>query len=240
MVHGFDIPLSDHDGFERAAAKASRTLADLDINLHRVRTNLREALGGNWEDTFGSAIAAVLLMFQQSHRWGLIGSSEPYGNLVLPWGSTSGQDWMASSGRMEIRHDGAGASRSDKVAALVKWPGASSGLRVCWSGTEHDRNCGRCEKCIRTILNFKAVGADVPACFDRTPSSAEIRRLMLHNDPVAAEFRSILRAAADRGVDDSWMSDVEAMLRATARRKRRDNSSLRRALLKAQRTVHRS
>jgi hypothetical protein len=65
---------------------------------------------------------------------------------------------------MEVRHDGAGRSRTEKVAYLATWEQGMPLLRVCWEGRVPDGNCGRCEKCVRTRLNFHIAGVESPAC----------------------------------------------------------------------------
>ena len=215
MVQGFDILLDEDEVFTRAVGRSERMLTATDLPVARVRTNVKRDLGQTWEDAFGLCVASVLLTFQGTRQYGLIGSgSNPYNDLVLPWGSTPVQDWMASTGSMEIRHDGAGYSRNDKVRALAGWPDLLRELRVCWKGADHDRNCGRCEKCIRTILNFKATGQPVPSCFDRDVTEDEIRQLHLPNRAVFAAFVSVVVAAEQHNIQAPWVNATRSMLRA--------------------------
>jgi hypothetical protein len=220
MIHGFDIPLDTPEDFDLAVARGERLLATTGLPVARIRTNAKE-INQKWEDAFGLLVSSVLLTFAGKRRWGLIGSSEPYDALVLPWGSTPIQDWMASTGAMSIRHDGAGFSRSDKVAALGEWPDALNELRVCWAGERRYRNCGRCEKCIRTMLNFQAVGLDVPGCFERQASLEEIRRVDLGNDALEAEFVSLLTSAGARGINGDWVRAVRSAIRRSRVRRSR-------------------
>jgi hypothetical protein len=49
---------------------------------------------------------------------------------------------------------------------VTDWPAARSALRVCWQDLPDDAplNCGRCRKCVRTMLGLAALGrlGDVP------------------------------------------------------------------------------
>jgi hypothetical protein len=60
---------------------------------------------------------------------------------------------------MEVVHEGA-IERTRKLAALVRDPVALEVLRVCW----HDAgfNCGKCEKCVRTRVALRLLGAPAP------------------------------------------------------------------------------
>ncbi len=51
---------------------------------------------------------------------------------------------------MRLVHDGAGYSRTEKVGFVAQHPVATKALKVCWQGKERGRNCGVCEKCVRT------------------------------------------------------------------------------------------
>jgi hypothetical protein len=212
MVQGFDIRLDEDDVYASAVRRAERMTAKTDLQIAAFRTNVRLVTDPEWEDYFGLAVSAVLLAFAGVRRTGLVGSSEPYGALVLPWGSTPIQDWMASCGRMEIRHDGAGFSRSEKARALGRWPSALPHLRVCHEGTRHDRNCGQCEKCIRTMLCFLSVGLAVPECFDKTLDLRRLASLRLRNDALVNEFETIVNTADGDGITGAWLDATRVLV----------------------------
>jgi hypothetical protein len=212
MIHGFDIGLDEPDVFDRAVDRAERMLAGTGLRLSRVRTNLRD-LPTRWGDNFALGVASVLTLFADRRDTGLIGSSEDYGAFFRPCGSTPVQDWMASSAAMAIRHDGAGFSRTEKVTELAKWQPAIDHMRVCYRGAAHDRNCGRCEKCIRTALNLRLAGVESPTCFDAQFTTADLRRVYFANGPMAAEWKSLITEAERRGIAETWVRDVRRVIR---------------------------
>lgn len=55
--------------------------------------------------------------------------------------------------------------RASKISAMRDWDEFLRHLRVCWEGPQKDRNCCACEKCIRNILMFRALGLKLPPCF---------------------------------------------------------------------------
>lgn len=213
IVHGFDIPLSQPDVFERAANRSAATLADINIPLVRVSTNYRDISDVNWEHACGSALAGALSNFREFAGTGIIGSSEPYDSLVIPWGSSPITDHLLSSDGFRVIHDGAGFNRTEKVAVIEGWREGVNNLRVCWQGEALDRNCGRCEKCLRTRLNFLATGQPQPKCFPDTDLLQDMKRVRLKNDIARSEWRQIYRYATEHGVRAPWVSRIPAVIR---------------------------
>ena len=208
MVHGFDIPTNEDGTFENAAGNARKMLDSLGIKLITMVTNFRD-LGDDWEDAHGAAIASCLMLLEDYYEVGLVASTEPYNNLVLPWGSNPVTDGLMSSEVFQIVHDGAAFARNDKVREILNWPEALKYLRVCWQGEKKDRNCGCCEKCIRTILNFRVVGASLPECFGQDVSDSQILGLRGLNPVQTAYLEEILLAAKVIGIQESWVGALE-------------------------------
>lgn len=213
MVHGFDIPLEAAATFQNAFKRAQQMVASLDLELVPLTTNLRDILDVSWEDNHGCAIASCFLALQGRFRVGLIASSCSYESLVFPWGSTTLTDRLLSSQAMEIIHDGAERNRLDKMEALLGWPEALENLRVCWKGPSLDRNCCRCDKCIRTILAFRALGCEQqPACFPKPVSNTHLRGLRMQGAGLR-EMTFLCQMARSRGVQAQWIAVLEATIR---------------------------
>lgn len=160
FAHGFDILLEDV-GRRKRALESVRAVADeLDKPLIEVHTNLAplaHETGVGWKFYHGAALAAVALLFQDRLGRVLIPATYSYADL-LPWGSHPILDPLWSTERTRIEHDGCEATRVEKVAFISGHPVAMKYLRVCLA-RDTDYNCGRCEKCLRTILNLHLAGA---------------------------------------------------------------------------------
>ena len=228
LAHGFDIPLDEPEIFENASGKARAMVESLGLELVPVSTNFRE-INGNWNETHGAAVASCLMLLQGRYSSGLIGSTEPYNALILPWGSNPITDPLLGSDSFEIVHDGAAYTRSEKIAVVADWQEALRFLRVCWKGKLKDRNCGRCEKCIRTILNFRLLGRELPDCFEKDATDRDILRLRGLTPVPIAYLDEILESAREAGIDDSW---VGALRRTIARNKRASTGWRKRLRLK--------
>jgi len=201
-----------NDAIERAADKSAKMLASLGMNLIRVRTNVRER-GDSWHDAHGATIASCLMLLQGGYAEGLIASSRPYRNLTLPYGSSPVTDWLMSSDAFQIVHDGAAFTRSEKIRELANWPEALRYLQVCWEGGQPDRNCGRCEKCIRNILAFRAAGLGLPECFEQDVSDSQILNLSGLGGAQIGENEDVLAAARAACISDSWVDALEECIR---------------------------
>ncbi|MGB7443738.1 MAG: hypothetical protein WA919_21960 [Coleofasciculaceae cyanobacterium] len=211
MVHGFDIPLAKQEVFERATTKAQTMLNSLGVKLIPMVTNFRE-LPLNWEDAFGTAAASCLMLLQKRYSVGLIASSFPYQALSFPYGSNPVTDRLLSSKSFQIVHDGAEFNRIEKMRQLKAWPECLENLRVCWQGEEADKNCGRCEKCVRTILIGRIAGMSLPACFTEDISDQEIENIEVTEGPLT-EMERVLDAAKAADITDSWVSALEKCIR---------------------------
>ncbi len=172
LVHGFDIPLAAADTFANRLAHARAMLSSLDMDVIPIATNLRQ-WGAEWFAMFGAGSASCLTLLQAGWNTGLISSGPAYNHLLIPNGSNPVTDYLLSTGAFEIVHDGADARRIDKARALAEWMEARQHLRVCWQSDLY-RNCGHCRKCVRTILEFRAVGAGLPECFEQDASDWQI------------------------------------------------------------------
>lgn len=210
MVHGFDIPLKDH-AFEQAFRKSSRMLASLDMECIPLATNFREAIGHDWEDTFGTGIASCLHLFKARYSTGIVASSHSYHTLNFIYGSNPLTDRLLSSQSFEIVHDGAMYSRLEKIQSLLDWPEAIEHLRVCWQGKYKDQNCGRCEKCIRNILNFRIAGAGLPPCFEQDVTDLQIATTSLGTTSLDI-WETLLANAKAANINSSWLLAVRVAI----------------------------
>lgn len=200
LIQGFDIPYtSDHD-YAGAFQRAGRILEECPgVDLIGLRTNSR-ALGQEWEDSFGLQLGSCFLTLQNNYSHALKGSEQPYDDLFFPWGATPLTTRLYSSDQLSVIEDGCGFDRNGKVEYLAKKTNSSSHLRVCWAGSQMDRNCGACEKCIRTMLNYWANDLPIPSSFPVKLSGELVQTIVLRNEGQASNLRSIQRLSSKKMV----------------------------------------
>lgn len=158
LVHGFDVEISDQNSFQACQDGAEKIADQLEKKLYVVRTNIREFSNQycGWGIFHGGALAAVSSILTPLLRKTIIGSSYTYGQLH-PWGSHPLLDPLWSTGSLEIVHDGAESNRVQKTRKLGEHPWSLQYLRVCWEEASA-YNCGRCEKCLRTMIGLNIAG----------------------------------------------------------------------------------
>lgn len=159
-VHGFDLPLDRRgcaDEFRRSLERIAQVVQARPVV---VRTNLREhslLRASHWEQVHGGALAAIGHLLAASIAELLVSASYPR-ELDHPWGSHWRLDPLWSTESVRITHVGAEQWRASKLLEMVDEPLVQQHLRVCLYQRERRPNCGRCEKCIRTMLILEAVG----------------------------------------------------------------------------------
>ncbi|WP_108945129.1 hypothetical protein [Shewanella halifaxensis] len=138
----------------------------------------------------------------------IVGSSEPYDSLVIPWGSSPITDHLLSSDNFSVIHDGASHSRTEKVRDIADWQAGLQSLRVCWQGDLKDQNCGKCEKCVRTKLNFLATNNPIPSCFPKSDIVKDLKGIKLKNHAIVAEWKQIYQFAKQHNITAAWLDQV--------------------------------
>ena len=218
IVHGFDVPLSDNFGFARAKKSIEVMLSGFpDVHLVSVRTNWRE-VALDWEMEFFAGLASCLHQVSSSYNVAVAGADEDYGNIIIPWGSNPITNPLLSSGDFSIVTDGAGYTRSERVGYISGSHDFSKGLRVCWQSDAGGENCGSCEKCIRTKLNFMANGVAAP-CFVDGVKIDDVLRIKISNPIKRAYLMDVVMAAKRNGVDNKvlWALRLRLMSKPLAR-----------------------
>lgn len=211
MIHGLDIPLSQSDCFANASDVVKRMISGTGANLITMRTNSRE-LPQDWEESHGLHLTACLLMMQSECRFGIIASGNTYDELNV-WGSTPIADPLGSTAAMSIEHDGSEFNRAEKAGWLGRNTDVSDLIRVCWEGERGDSNCGRCEKCIRTMMNFWANGLQKPKSFPTELTLDSLKSLPIRDGLMIRNLRrNIVVARQHLSPEDKLLKAAEKLL----------------------------
>ncbi len=165
FLHGFDIGGVVERGmkypvFERAKKAIVKITDDAKIGLIPVYTNIRHLCDERklWLDSFfGAVLASIAHSFSNRLNMVFIGSSYDIKNLH-PCGSHPLLDPEYSSYDMRIRHRDYELSRLEKIKIVSDWDVAFQNFRVCLANVPDRLNCGKCEKCVRTMTELTALG----------------------------------------------------------------------------------
>lgn len=215
FVHGFDLTLDDHARREAASRAVRDVAAARGLTPIEVETDLRDHprfASVSWEHTHGAALAAVALLL--SAEIGSVVIPPSYApDRMVPWGSRPDLDprWSVP-GRLRVEHGDPVLYRRERLRAVAADPLVHQHLRVCWAHLTPEVNCGRCEKCVRTMIDLEHIGhlgdvatfprdRDLPELIDAMdppppsihPMWRDLRDLPLRPEVVAALDRVVTR-----------------------------------------------
>jgi len=176
-------------------------------NVIEIETNLRSFLRPYVSYatlSHGAALAGIGHLLAPFFRRMYIASTYTRDHL-FPWGSHPELDPLWSTETLEFVHDGGEATRVEKAAWLSESDLALQSLRVCAGGTN---NCGRCEKCVRTMINLASVGAlDRCTSFDVPLNLRNVRKILVHDEHTRAFVDENLQAL-ENGACDPQLYDA--------------------------------
>jgi len=138
--------------------RAARAAGVLDLPLAIAETNLRTITDPlmDWSDMHGGGLGFIALSLAGGLERVTIPSTHSP-RTVGPWGSSPYIDPLWSTEAVEVVH-GALAARPAKVAVIAEHaPSLLPLLKVCFREDTPD-NCGRCNKCLLTMVNLEAQG----------------------------------------------------------------------------------
>lgn len=215
LIHGFDISLSNAEFFNMSFARAKKTLDTVGLPLVPIRTNIREIVVVPYAYAHGTVLVSSLQFLKSIYGVVLISGSMPYVELVFPWGTSPLTDHLLSSSRLKVLHDGAGYSRPEKAKCLAEWTEGISNLRVCLD-TEHIRslNCGRCEKCVRTMACFAANRLPIPECLNGNLDvlNERIKYFRFHSPAHKSEWVNLMKEAKRNEIRDPWVKWIPRLM----------------------------
>ncbi len=163
FVRGIDLlPKLAHqaDLADRVEARLRDAAAALGLPLHVVETNVRELSDPlvPWEAYSACPLVAVALFFEPLFGRILIAGDTDHETQVRA-GPSRMVDQLWSTERLEIVDDGGRFSREQRLQRIVSHPVVQRTLRVCWENPGGAYNCGRCRKCLLTMVSLEAIGA---------------------------------------------------------------------------------
>lgn len=161
LIHGYGVALDRTALFVRVLAHARAAAKRLGRGLVVVRTNAKAPLGGvDWNRYgHGPVRASVGLALGGLLHTALIPSGRATLDPFKPTASHPGVDPLWSTEGVEFVHDGADTTRTDKLGLIATSDLALRHLRACWENRDGAYNCGRWEKCLRTMAALKLAGA---------------------------------------------------------------------------------
>ncbi len=220
MVHGLDVRLRHREAFRQLCQRVTPLLDELGVELIVARSNVRNPVPHAPKvqlQPYGFSQAAQIAgifhaLAEDRFAHGVIGATEPYRNLLMPWGTNPATDYLLSNAGFGMVHDGAAFVRCEKAAVVAEHPTALRTLRVCLG--QVGGNCGVCEKCVRTRLNLMAVGVDNPPCFDQPFHLDMIEAIQLWHPRIQDEAAATVAYAEAAGLSAPWLDRLRDRIAA--------------------------
>jgi hypothetical protein len=201
--------------YERLLDRLRRVAEETDRQLVLIDTNVRSLTerATFWPDYHCAALASVALALQGLLGRCLIAASDHYRHLP-PLGSHPILDHLWSTERLEIVHDGAEATHSDKVVRqIARSRLALETLSVCWR-SEPAHNCGICEKCLRTMAILEMAGSlGRCATLPHTLDIQALRDVYMYGESEPDTMRSVAADAKRWGRHDIAEAIEDALRR---------------------------
>jgi hypothetical protein len=237
VVHGVDIDVGNWKADVAMAMTdhVERIARHFGLEAVAVSTNVRQLYsrtGLSWHWGQAGALAAIGLVLRRTCASLRIAAGGSNASMVVQAAIEAGGCHplllpLYSTVDCEFSVDGGEASRLHKVDAVSQSQLALDTLRVCWASHEPAYNCGRCAKCVRTMLELALAGSlercpTLPGRLDPA-AIAEVRVLFPHEVTVLRERHARLIAAGAA-------ADVLAALETSIAEAQRHGADLARAL----------
>jgi len=163
FVRGLDlIPGVDRhrDLADEVESRLRAAAPELGLPLHVVTTDVRTFSDPllRWESFCPSVQAAIALFFEPLFERVLIASDSDYGRQAQV-GASWQIDHLWSSEGLTVEDWGGRFGRVERMRQIADHPLVQETLRVCWMNPEGAYNCGRCGKCLATMIGLEAIGA---------------------------------------------------------------------------------
>jgi hypothetical protein len=145
---------------DEVEARLREAADELGLLLHVVDTNVRTFSDPllRWETYGPSVLAAIALLFGPLFERVLIATDLEH-DRQIPLGAARLVDHLWSTEELEVVDWGGRFSRTERLARIADHPLAQRTLRVCWENRDGAYNCGRCGKCLLTMIPLEAIGA---------------------------------------------------------------------------------
>ncbi len=200
FVRGLDLipgAAQHRDLADEVETRLREAAAELRLPLHVVTTDVRTFSDPllRWEAFCPSVEAAIALFFEPLFERVLIANDSAYEKQAQV-GASWQVDHLWSSEGLTIEDWGGRFGRVERLRRIADHPLVQATLRVCWVNPDGAYNCGRCPKCLATMIGLEAIGArgkirTFPAELDLEPLQKSQRimtplRLALWEDVLAA------------------------------------------------------
>ncbi len=157
LCRGLDIPINEQKRWEKTLELVKKFADNVGLKLITITTNVKDQLLCRDVDNHGAILISngIGLEFEKlfvpgSHAW----------DELFPCGSHPVTDPILGNGRTQVVHQG-NVFRTEKTEEIIRFKHGIEDLRVC--NVHADYNCGKCEKCLRTMVCLELLDQKIPS-----------------------------------------------------------------------------
>ena len=211
-VSGFDVN-ADHGEHARLAVENARAVAaSHGLGFVEVETDAR--FSGDrflpWEHYGGSVLGAVALVLRPLFHTVRVAPDYAWDDLRCESVHPMLHDcWQSEDSA--LRCDSAQWNRAEKCGRLAARPDLLRHLRACWEMSPDFLNCGRCEKCLRTLAGLAIHDADIPSGVFGAPADPASLGALEVGPKWVPFYQQLLAAAEERGAI-AWADAIRELL----------------------------
>ena len=178
-VWGFDIALKQEKHWILSSDLIKKYAETTDKKLILIKTNIREISNGllSWgADYHGSALAGVANSL--ANHLDLVYVSATHSKETKRWGQFPSLSKAFTTDYLEVQEYGPQV-RTEKALSLANKEEATL-IRVCFRNKTGLLNCGQCQKCLRTKIEFSLVNAKYrPVGLETAPTLKQLVTMKL-------------------------------------------------------------
>ena len=192
LVNGYDIDLRNKKLWEATLQDVMKTADHEGILVIAVESNIKRLNEPiiQWTQNFGGCLAAIGLALRKEIKTVYIASSFTK-DRQIPSGSHLATDFLWSTETIQFIHDGAECTRFEKIQNEIATSDvALNHLRVCYKNYKAKFNCGKCDKCLRTMIALKICGSLEKASTFPHQISMDLIHALSIEDEVTASFHT--------------------------------------------------
>jgi hypothetical protein len=216
LVVGWDLRHGDDHALAVAHETAARSLSAYGVGTRVVATNWQQDFCPHPSLARDAGLAALLQTFGGSHDAMVVATGPDYAEELAtgPIGMSSSLGRLLGSPHMPMVVTGATHRRLERLRYLRAHPQLLDALRFCHQPHAAGANCGRCERCVRTQLEMRAVGIDPQPHVREPMREQDVRELRLERSNLLVHVEAV---AEHLPADDPFRSALAALLRRERR-----------------------
>ncbi len=222
FIDGLDVRPDDHVLHAGLLGDLKRAAKHYGKQLIEVHTDLRGFFHQTipWKWVFGAALVSVGHLLTDHFSKIYIPASYSM-ETIIPNGISPLVDYLWSTDKTLFFHDGCEANRMQRTELVVTSDIALQTLHVCRKNHMQEGNCGRCEKCQRTMLELLVNGGlDRCTTFPSQLNPRRLARISIDPDILVFWYSILERLKDNPNFLALYLAVKKAISRSTKTRER--------------------